>query len=374
MASLESLYPTIQVAFAEATKGLAGFVGHTATDGSLAERAALGQKIQWLAAEVGQPGDSVPSADGPRTEALEAVDNFMTIERVRNVPITITGDQYKGMSGNIYPLIKDAIVKAVRKLVDEADDFVAKKVLEGASRMAGGDFSNVAAFASLTKEYGSNKILPAGKAEIVLGADALLDLQSAEHYNNASKFGSDELIRRGRLAQIHGYQIGSKPVFPELEEGTATGYTLDGDHAAGATKLKITGGTGDFKPGVPVEFSLGETDIPGIYVVKQASSSTGVLEINAPGLLQDVNNGVTISIIANPVNGVAYMPDYTRFIVRPPALPAGGDAADDYQMFKDPVSGLVLEVAFYKQYRQQTLDVRWAYGAKVVDSATVFRL
>lgn len=374
MASLESLYPTIQVAFADATKGLAGFVGHTATDGSLAERAALGQKIQWLAAEVGQPGDSVPSADGPRTEALEAVDNFMTIERVRNVPITITGDQYKGMSGNIYPLIKDAIVKAVRKLVDEADDFVAKKVLVGASRRVGGDFSNVAAFASLTKEYGINKILPAGKAEIVLGTNALLDLQSAEHYNNASKFGSDELIRRGRLAQIHGYQIGSKPVFPELEAVTATGYTLDGDHAAGATELKITGGTGEIKAGSIVIIQIQGDTAPASGIVKETLNGPGIMKLNAPGLLQDYDNGSGITFSLFPANGVAYMPDYVRFIVRPPALPEGGDAADDYQMFKDPVSGLVLEVAFYKQYRQQTLDVRWAYGAAVTDSATVFRL
>lgn len=374
MASLEILYPTIQVAFAEATKGLAAFVGHTATDGSLAERAALGQKIQWMAAKVGVPGDSVPGATGPRTEALEAVDNFMTIEKVRNVPITITGDQYKGMAGNIYPLIKDAITKAIRKLVDEADDFMARKVLEGASLVLRPNFGNIAAFPELTKSYGLNKLQPAGITDVVLNADALLALQSTEHYNNASKYGTDELIRRGRFADIHGYKIGSKPVLPTLEASTATGYTLDGDHAAGATEIKVTGGTGEFKLGTFVSIVLGETEHVAVGVVKEALNGPGMLKVNGPGLEKDVTGGKTISITTQKPQGVAYMPDHVRFLVRPPAVPDGGDAADDYQLFKDPVSGLVLEVAFYKQYRQQTLDVRWAYGAAVVDSATVIRV
>lgn len=374
MASLESLYPTIQVGFTEALKGFAGFVGHVATDGSLAERVAKGQKVQWMAAKAGVPGDSVPGADGPRTEAMDVNDDFMTIDMVRNVPITITGDNYKGMQGNIYPLIKSAITDAVRKLVDEADDYMAKKVMEGASRNKFIEWDNIAAFPVLTAAYGLNKIQPAGKAEVVLGSEALLALQSTEHYNNASKFGSDELIRKGRLAEIHGYKIGTKPVFPELKTSTATGYTLDGDHAAGATEIKVTGGTGEFKTGAVIDIILGETEFIAAGVVKEDLSGPGVLKVNAPGLEKDAPSGKPVSIVSNPTAGVAYMPDFVRFIVRPPAVPDGGDSAVDSQMFMDPVSKLVIEVALYKQYRQQTLDVRMAYGGKVVDSATVIRL
>lgn len=374
MASLESLYPTIQVAFAEALKGHAGFVGHVATDGNLAERVAKGQKVLWMAATAGQAGDAVPGANGPRTQAMDVNDNYMEIEKVRNVPITITGDHYKGMAGNIYPLIKGAITDAVRKLVDEADDLLAKKVLEGASRQAYLDFSQISAFPEITKVYGSNKIQPADKAEVVLNSDALLALQSTEHYNNASKYGTDELIRKGRLADIHGYKIGSKPVLPALDITPVSGYTLDGDHAAGATQLNVLGGTGEIKAGAFISIILGETEQIHAGVVKTSLTGSGILELNAPGLEADVPGGKSLNILSNPVKGVAYMPDFVRFIVRPPAVPDGGDSAIESQLFKDPVSGLVIEVARYKQYLQETLDVRIAYGAKVVDSATVIRL
>ena len=51
---------------------------------------------------------------------------------------------------------------------------------------------------------------------------------------------------------------------------------------------------------------------------------------------------------------------------RVPAMPMGGDSADDVMDIVDPQTGVVYQLALYKGYRQVRIEIGQAWGVKAV--------
>jgi hypothetical protein len=55
-----------------------------------------------------------------------------------------------------------------------------------------------------------------------------------------------------------------------------------------------------------------------------------------------------------------------QLATRAPAMPEGGDNAEDMMMITDPISGITYEFLIYKQKRSIRYEVNSCWGSKVM--------
>ena len=102
------------------------------------------------------------------------------------------------------------------------------------------------------------------------------------------------------------------------------------------------------------------------YVTHAMAASATSIVINAPGLMSDAADNAAISAQNDYLPSMAVSRNAIHLAARVPALPPGGDGADDRMYIADPTSMLVFEVAVYRQYRQVTFEVGICWGWKTI--------
>lgn len=131
--------------------------------------------------------------------------------------------------------------------------------------------------------------------------------------------------------------------------------------AVGSTALTLDTGSGTIVAG---DILTHASDSTNKYVVKTALASN-VVTIANPGLLIATANNDAVTVGDSYTANVAMHKSAIELVMRPPAQPYGGDAAADRMTIRDEQTGLVFEVATYKGYQKNIIDITCVYQAKV---------
>lgn len=376
--TLTDLISDIQHSFDVLAREQVGFIPAVSRD-STAERAAVGTDV--VSPVVGEmPAEDLTiGATAPDTPN-QTIDNVkIAITKSRSVPFGIKGEETLGLSnaGTLGTIQQQRIAQAMRTLTNEIEADLATSHLE-ASRShgtaAGTPFGTAGDLTDFSNPMG---ILNANGAPImdnqmVLGNSAVNRLrgnQSTLFQVNTS--GSDELLRTGSITAlpVMGFDLHHSQAVATSVAGTTTNATTDAaGYAKGATviTLAVVAGGGSILAGDIITFA-GD---PNNYVVAVGDADTtdgGTITIAAPGLLVAIGAGaVAITVIAATTRNMFFHRSAIQLATRAPAMPEGGDSADDVMTLTDPYSGITYEFAIYRQKRQVRYEINLSWGFKVV--------
>ena len=377
--TLTGLTGYIYKALDTVSRELVGFIPAVLSDFDTAERAALNQSIQFLAAGPVTAGNTTPAAYGPSPSDLSEAASTITINKSRVASFPLTGEDLKGLgtSGSKQMLIQGKFAQAMRTLVNEMEADLFAAVKKGASRAYGtagttpfGTAAQLDHFSQIGKILDDNGA-PITDRHMVLNYAAKANLLTYQ----ANLFNvSEDLLRRGIVAEMGGFYLHQSGQITRHTAGTGSGYliNLTAGYAAGSTSFVLDTGSNTILAGDILTNTKTSRD-PNKYVIP-TNGTTTLVTINKPGNLVDWVNNDPVALGAAYTGNFAFARNAVWFAVRPPAMPEGGDAATDSMMITDPVSGLPFEVREYRQYRRLVYEIGAAWGAAVVKSEHVATL
>jgi hypothetical protein len=372
--TLTGLIPTVYEALDVVSRELIGFIPAVNRD-SGAERAAKDQEVKYHRAPSAVAEDVTPGTNPPDSGDQTFGNDTLTISKVRAVPFRWTGEEVKGQSHGITRgrMQLDQIIQAFRTLANEVESDVADVAYKGASRAYGtpgtapfataNDLSDTAQPFKILDDNGSPKY----NRHMVLGSTAMANLRAKQSgLFKVNEAGTAELLRDGTIARLQGFGLNDSAQVKTHTKGTGAGYTTTAaGFAVGTTSIPIITGAGTVLAGDVVTFA-GDTNK---YVVKTGVAAPGTIVLAAPGLRQAIPAAATAMTIGNSyAANVAFCRHAIALATRLPALPEEGDMAHDRTTITDPVSGLVFELAMYKQYRRVRYEVALAWGQKAIKS------
>jgi hypothetical protein len=351
------------------SRELVGLVPAVSRD-SKADGAAVNQTVRSPVVPAMSAADITASnATSSGTDrVMDYVD--VAITKSRKVSFNLTGEQRLSLGENNSPIARDSFAQAFRTLANEVETDLAALYV-GASRATGtagttpfataGNLSNAANVRRILEDNGA----PTGDLQLVLGSAAMANIRGLQSVLfKVNEAGTDDLLRRGVIGQLEGFNLRNSRQIKLHTAGTGSGYLIDNasGEVAGETTLTVDTGTGTILAGDIVTFA-GTTDQ---YVVTTALAGGVTLVIAKPGLLVTEANNDALTVGAAYTANMAFSRNAIQLVTRTPAQPDGGDIADDRVIVQDPVSGLAFEVALYRQYRQVSWEVGIAWGVKVV--------
>ena len=367
--TLTSLIPTIYKAADTVAREQVGFIPAVYKDSDL-ERVALNQTITYPVVGTYSPGDITPAATGPDGSGVTVGNGSMTITKERSVKIPWTGNEQASIRPVYQQVLEDQFAQAMRALVNEieTDLFLAAK--RGGSRAYGtagttpfATAGNLSDFAETSQILDDNGTPDTDRQLVLSGASKTKILSVQSSLFKANEAGSTEMLRNATLGRVEGFDLRHSKQIVSHTKGTGASYVFNGSHAAGATTVVAKTGTGTVLYGDIVTF---EDDTTNKYIVNTGIAAAGSMVIGGPGLKQAQTDGKTITVGNNYTGNFAFHRNAIHLLTRLPLMPDGGDSADDVYEFLDPVSGLVFQIALYRQYRQVNIEVGIAWGVKAV--------
>jgi hypothetical protein len=348
--------------------------------GASSERAAKDQTIISPVAPAATATDITPGVTPP-DDGDQTIGNVqLTISKARRVPVRWNGEQSLALDapGGVGRdrIQRDQFAQGIRTLVNEVEaDLAALHIY--ASRAAGmadttpfafsatrSGFEDVADVRQVLVDNGS----PLSDMQLVLGTTAGARLRSLAQLNNAQASADTTFLRQGILLPIHGMDIRESGAILSHSKGSAASATTNAaGYAVGATTITLAAaGTGAILAGDVITFA-GDSNKYLVVSGDADVSAGGTIVLATPGLRQAIAASATaITVAGSSVRNMAFHRHSIVLAARVPARPKEKDLAEDVTIITDPRSGLSLEVALYKQYRQIQYEISLAWGVKVV--------
>lgn len=367
--TLTGIIPTLYEALNTVSREMTGFIPAVKSD-SNASRAGKGQTVRVPIGEAGALEDVTPGVN-PASSGDTTVDYAdIVISNSKVAPIRWNGEEQMavGTNGTYNQILADQFADGMRKLVNAIESDIWTAAYQGASRAYGtagtapfataGDLSDFAGVLQILEDNGA----PKTDLQMVLGSAAMANLRGKQSVLfKVNEAGTNDMLRNGMTDRVQGFALRNSAGVSTHTKGTGASYVTNGTFSVGGETVSIDTGTGTVLAGDVVTFN-GDTNK---YVVG-GELSGGDITLNDPGLLAALGDGVAMTVGNSFTGNVAFSRNAIVLASRAPAMPMGGDAADDVMSITDPMTGLTFEVAVYRQYRQVKYEIGLAWGVSAI--------
>lgn len=369
--TLTGLIPVIYQALDTVSREQVGMVPAVSLNASAAG-AAKDETITIPVVPTNSAVDVTPGVNAPDSGDAVIGNTTMTISKSKMVPIRYNGEETVGLrnGGHYGSILQDRFAQAFRTLGNLVDtDLCALHV--NASR-AYGTAGTTPYSSAITDAPQLRKILvdngaPMGDLRMVVDSAAGANLRALGQFTYVNQSGTSETLRQGILGDISGFAVGESGQIATSTKGTGASATTDAaGYSVGDTVITLaSAGTGTVVAG-DVIIITGDANK---YVVASGDtdvSNGGTITLAEPGLRESVTGATGITIQANAARNMAFDRGAIQLITRAPAMPEGGDMADDVMTVTDPISSISYQVAVYRQYKQIKYEVGLAWGVKAL--------
>ena len=360
--TLTGLIPTIYTALDIVRRELIGFIPNVTIDAS-ASSAAVGQTVRAPVVPQGSleniTAGAAPAASGSQTIGYTDV----TISNSKAYPILWNGEEQLSVSGQYSAIVANQFAQGFRTLANAVEADLAGLYVN-AARATGTAGTTPFGTINVHSDWAlANKLLdemgaPSSDRAMIVGSVARASIEGIQAgLFRANEAGTDALLRNRVMREIHGFTMGYSAGISSHTKGTGASWLLnDASSAAADVILAADGGTGTILAGDVITLAGDTTK----HVVGTALAG-GNLTINE-GLDAGLADDAAITVGASHVPNMYFHRNALLLAARAPAMPAGGDDADDVITVTDPVSGLTFQVAMYRQYRQVKIEIGLAWG------------
>jgi hypothetical protein len=367
--TLTNLIPDIYAALDVVSRELVGFIPSVARD-STADRVGINQNLRIEQTPKNTAGRNItPAMSFPAAADQTITPATLTITKQRAFPFSWSGEEQKAVDfGPGYLTIKqDQIAQAIRALTNEMELDLFNAARAGASRAYGTvgtplfntptDLSEVSQLRKILDDNGA----PMSDRWLVLGTTAGANLRGKQSIlTKVNESGTDSTLRQGVLLDVFNFGFRESAAVNVVTKGTGSAYTTNtAGYAVGATSITLITGSGTILAGDTI--TIGSD--PNKYVVTTGIAAPGAITIAQPGLLVAIPASATaITVLGNLTPAVGFSRNAIVLATRLPAVPDGGDLAQDRMTVTDPRSGISLEVAMYPGYRMVVYEISACWG------------
>lgn len=367
---LTNLAADIYVAADVVGRELVGFIPASTINANGSERVAKGDTVRASFTRSATAVDVTESMTIPQGTDQTVDNKTLSITKSRAVQIPYTGEDVRHLNNGIgfETVYGDQIAQAMRTLCNEVEYDLAVEAYTNASRAHGTAGTtpfgtNNHAIAEMRKILVDNGMpTEQDQVSLILNSSAGANLRKLAALQEVNKSGNDTLLRQGILLDLFGMGVRESAQVQSHTKGTATGLDANGALAVGASTIALDGGDGGSLLAGDVVTFAGDSNK---YVVNTGfAAAAGNAVIGTPGLQAALADAVEMTIGDSFTANIAMHRKALELAIRAPAVPEGGDAADDSMVVQDQRSGLVFEVRVYRGYRKSMIEVGVAWGVK----------